>query len=500
MKQVEVGADFSTLRTVVLLLPAMLLPISTASQQGSMKPTPAGASDSSGRTKSLHPSTLSHSADEDSEAHKLADLAAVLPPELKADALIRIVALKSLPQSAKQRKVLLADAFDAAMHAKYESPVVGLTTANTDSDVGAVWAALDLGLDRLSLQSRVVSSMASIDAMAAEDRLHQIVMPMAQSLACDEETRNVLTPFYDAAGNVLNAQQSPDRRRKLAEWLLGTVITPTQIESVLRFLVASPLPVADKGRLISELAARVGDMKMNDPRTASAVLNFGLNQAVFDALKSVREIGNQTLLLSAYRQLVVNNLGSVCSDDKDFSERVKSLLHSLDEKAQALGLSVESDAALDMNPEVIPANGEAYLWWEKNGSKELFEGYERLRDPTERSQPEWSARLGIFLDQFRAWQADNHEPKAVAFGETCEIYRAVIDITPAGETNNQIIKESLDYLQSSPMESDDPPQWYRAVYILLHPARAGARAIDISKFVNPTSVLGVISALDPILK
>jgi hypothetical protein len=488
-----------TLRFVVFLLPAML-PITTASQQGSAKLTPSVPGDSSGRTKSPNASTLSQSVNGDSETRKLADRAEVLPPELEADALIRIVALKSRPQSAKQKKLLLSDAFDAAMHAKYEAPVVGLTTANTDSDVGAVSEALDLGLDRLSLQSRVVSSMAPIDATAAEDRLRQIVMPMAQSLSCDDETRNVLTPFYDAAGNVLKAQELPDRRRKLAEWLLGTLLTPTQIESVLRLLVASPLPATDKGRLISELAARMGDMKMNDPRTASATLNFGLNQAVFDALKSEKETGDQTLLLSAYRQLIVNNLGSVCSDDKEFIERVKSLLHFLDERAQTLGLPAKSDAALDINPEVIPANGEAYLWWKKNGSKELFEGYERLSDPKERSQPEWSAKLGIFLDQFRAWQADNHEPQAVAFGETCEVYRAVIDITPAGETRNHIVKESLEYLQSSPMEFDDPPQWYRQVHILMHPARAEAKAIDIAKFVDPNSPLGVISALDPILK
>ena len=58
-------------------------------------------------------SSRSHAEFDGLEAQKLADQAATLPPELKADALIRISEADSVADSIKQKKRLLSEAFEA---------------------------------------------------------------------------------------------------------------------------------------------------------------------------------------------------------------------------------------------------------------------------------------------------------------------------------------------------------------------------------------------------
>jgi hypothetical protein len=450
------------------------------------------------RQTSPNKGTPSQVESRDLEVEKLADQAATLPPELKADTLIRIAEAKSLKPNIKQRKHLLSEAFDSAVRAKYEALPKALSNRNTDSDVGALDASVGQGLDRLSLQTRIVLALASIDISQGEEFLRKIVVPVPRPLTCDDLVDYQPTLFYEAAGGILKNEPTPAKQRALAEWLVGTVHYPMDLEPALRAVRTSPLPDALRTQLFSDLAVRMGEMKIDSPRTASEAMNFGLSQAVFDALGAEKEAGAQTLLTAAYRQFIANNVASVCSDDDFFVERVKRIWLLLNEKPN--GIPAEDAPKLDLHPDVADTHAHGYLFWEQNGSKEIMDGYRRLSESKDRDKPEWAAQLQIFLDQFRHWQQETHEPGAVRFSETCIVYSALLEIVLPGDIADHIMAEYVDYLQSSPELFDDPPLWDLQVNRLLHSCCSSAKAMDINKFVNPQSPMGVIAALTASLR
>jgi hypothetical protein len=445
-------------------------------------------------------SSRSHAEFDGLEAQKLADQAATLPPELKADALIRISEADSVADSIKQKKRLLSEAFEAAMRAKYEALPTGLTKGSTDSDVGALEASVGQGLDRLSLQTRVVSAMVSIDGKQAEDLLRKIIIRPPKPLTCDDLVDYRVTLFYEAAGAVLeNGGLAPPKQRAFAEWVVGTVRNPMELEPALRAVRAAPLPFAIKSQLFSDIAVRMGAMKIDDPRTASEALEFGLSQAVFDALESEKEVGAQTLLLTSYRHFIASSIGSVCSDDREFVERVKMIWRRLGEVSERLGMPAGDALQLEVNPGVLDTSAHVYLFWQQNGSREMLDGYRRLAETKEREKSEWEVQLQLFLDQFRHWQQETHEPDAVRFNETCRMYEGLLEIVPPGETADQIRTEYVGYLQSSSVLFDDPPLWDLQVVRLIHQCcshpQGATSTTDISSYVTPQSAIGLIAAL-----
>ena len=239
----------------------------------------------------------------------------------------------------REKEHALIDAFNAAGYAKYQARIALLTVRDTDSDVGALAEALRLGLDRLSLQSRAISEMVPVDLRKAEDLLQQIMMPAPQSLSRDDLTRYDVSPFYEAVEKVLNAQTSPVKRLALAEWLVGTVLSPIELEPSLRIPTGAAIPALDKGRLLGEIAARMRTMTADDPRTASSTLTYGLNQAVWDALDTEAKLRS---CAAAWIDLefIASNVKAVCSDDRHFTHRATQLLEFLVRDAQRLGVSL----------------------------------------------------------------------------------------------------------------------------------------------------------------
>src|SRR5258706_418799 len=94
----------------------------------------------------------------------LADTAMAAPPELAADLLIRIAESPKVTDKAFKIE-LLEWAFALAPSAKFKIRLWGTfgRGSTTDSDTGALFAALMDGLDTLSLQSRVVRAMLPLD-------------------------------------------------------------------------------------------------------------------------------------------------------------------------------------------------------------------------------------------------------------------------------------------------------------------------------------------------
>jgi hypothetical protein len=94
----------------------------------------------------------------------LVDLALVAPPELAADALLKLIE-DGYITDAKWKRELLDTAWGLAPRATYTSEVATAVdlAAASDTDSGSLSAALATGLSTAGLQARIISQMAKLD-------------------------------------------------------------------------------------------------------------------------------------------------------------------------------------------------------------------------------------------------------------------------------------------------------------------------------------------------
>ena len=92
--------------------------------------------------------------------------------------------------------------------AKYSVNQVGAAPLafDTDSDSGLIQASLTTGLDRLSLQSRVVKAMLAIDKKRARDLLLEIPVLQIAPLTCKDAMRSAPDGLYETVGAVIEGR------------------------------------------------------------------------------------------------------------------------------------------------------------------------------------------------------------------------------------------------------------------------------------------------------
>src|SRR5260370_13987931 len=191
----------------------------------------------------------------------LADSARAAPPELAADALIRIAAAPKL--LAPLRIELLDGAFQIAGAATF--PIrLNNTGLRTDSREWAVMEALALGLDRLSLRGRVVHAMLPLSPRRAREMFETLnPFPLAR-LSCADTLYPSLAHYYATAKLVLETGYSAAERKEEEDflWAQGHVRamnSALQIEPIAEILLLPRWNAKQFTNLYSGFAAAVKD-------------------------------------------------------------------------------------------------------------------------------------------------------------------------------------------------------------------------------------------------
>ena len=135
---------------------------------------------------------------------EVADASYTLPPPLAADAMIRIAAKVAAP-CAMLAKDLLQRAFDQADSVETSTSYVRARRNGTltDTRVSYLSNAYSLQLDRLSLQSRAVLAMASLDGGKAIQLFHRMTPPRPPAASCANAFVADVSIYYEAFGKVL---------------------------------------------------------------------------------------------------------------------------------------------------------------------------------------------------------------------------------------------------------------------------------------------------------
>gem|GEM_PF-2541047 len=418
------------------------------------------------------------------------DAALSAPPELGADLLITIAQGSHL--SKKNRIEILVRAFDLAGSAKYALRRTPATAAayNTDSDAGTISAALRPGLDRLSLQSRVIKELALLEPALARrlfDTSRHISIP---SLTCEDALGYSLDEFYQSALAVIShtysAKEAADGEpATLAEDLLRHAASPFQLNGALQLLLHDKWSTDELQTLASVFAATLAQLSADD-RSFTAGTNFSALQSLIRFVARLRTNNiNPYPVIRAFREYLVRHLrASRCADTAE-SEEISRLVDLFTQDLVSKFTDLSPITAEDRKPNrLIQATARVYKFWSTTESEQLLNDLRLLRfgsrdqqearkksnvkrsdglapflTAAERSTVSWQASFDAFMNRFYHWEGRSTEPSLVQFYQKCSILEGLIAIVPDPERKQALMRDLLTYLAMTEVRQMDPPVW-----------------------------------------
>jgi hypothetical protein len=148
---------------------------------------------------------------ENSVAH-VVELAGTVPPEFAADALITLAGA-GLGRTDSSRQSWLSQAFTLAAGAQEETQLVAIGQSRASALTLALTDISRKGLDRISLQSRVVQLLAPLAPDMARKLYSRIALPDEPVLSCDAQFMARFVRYDDASKAVAETVRGQDDLR-----------------------------------------------------------------------------------------------------------------------------------------------------------------------------------------------------------------------------------------------------------------------------------------------
>lgn len=414
------------------------------------------------------------------------------PPELAADAMIKVVET-GLIVHPKQKRDLLVGAFDLAGSAAFATALTPAVAAarDTDSDAGMQVAALAKGIDTLSLRCRAAKAMLSLDRRRAREMLDEASYGRLTAPSCRDATRPAVEILYETLKAFTEDGFTNDERKRgrPAEYVgrfLGSVTTASQIYPAIGVLTGYQWSDDEFARLCGVFIAAVANMSSPSDREFAAT--FDRNFTAMDSL--IRACSEHHfdagVAVRAWKSLAQSSLKAArCAENTDGrfeAEVIRSINSQLLPYAKDAG-------SLAANATVSVDGGRASvveLWGTGTMERKILSDYKRLRfgdlrhhasvrpdglasplTMDERRSPEWGVAAREFRPEMDTWKRDFSEAELVHFHQVCLMYSALLDITPSGQFEDAILEDYIGFLARSDVERQSPPEWALHVNRLL---------------------------------
>jgi hypothetical protein len=377
-------------------------------------------------------------------AQDVIELARNAPPELFADAVIRLAERGKIPEG-PQRKALLEEAFEAAKKAKEPVKLVAVPQF-ADRQPGRREAALRAGLDALSLEDRILTLMAAADPDRARELFQAIDHPQLDPRPCADPMIADDSAYFDMARAV--GQVNP-------MLLMGPGNSPGELASFADLLLADRTLSRDQFQL---LAGALGLKMQTAALDYRAFTVTAENLAkVLDALtRRARELGvSADALGEGAKKMAVAQLGAPrCQEEfggaiafvewfnRTFATELQPIVHD-----QMIG-----------KEDLGPAKAEAFF--ATDSGKSLSAEFSRLR--AERlhggsPKPDWAAESSEFMQKWDAWTPAGNQIEA--FDQKMIVAHGLYELIPPGEARDQVAEQVVAYLKGNPVEREAPAEW-----------------------------------------
>ena len=408
------------------------------------------------------------------DVRHLAGLAASLPPEFQADALLKIVESHGGLEPAL-KKDLLEQAASLARQSSQAYQKVAAHGIAADSRQAFQASASALKLDRLSLEMRAIRNMLPFDPIGARQLYQQTQKPVPPNGACRELLIPQLDDYYDIGAQVVSRGFTPkeiSRQEPVALLLqiLASAKAPYEVAPAARMLTSANLATQQFEAGLNAFTARLESISP-DNRSFSET-----------ALASQQEIGTladrafalgipRGTLARAYRKYLTSNYAAPRCDDSA-GARIAGTPHTsaVDWFNQS---DLRGDLPLiemkDLTGKKDP-NGKVQLdaFWSTPDSERILTAAQRLRTSPggvfysvqERSSTEWNQKLQDFLAQLNDWKQSGDESELDFFNQKATVYQSLIDLCPSGDGRQRMVHAFVDFLKSSNVAASAPVDWF----------------------------------------
>jgi len=445
------------------------------------------------------------------EAESLAAAARNLPPEFAADALIRVSGVATLTR--EQRIGLLEQAFRLAARAEqpYRRRAGG---GSAPEPAGFLNKANQQGLDSLDLELRAAEAMLPLDAARARQLFQSIPPVKVPHVGCEDWMVYDLDPFYRVLGAAAASFSAAEKDAGAVARFVkpyAAVTSPVAIGPMAALLASSGWSDADFTAVLHAFAAALAKAE-GDDRSFTASYSAALQ--IERLVKECKRRNVSPLpLLEAYRvHLVVGLSAARCADDDAmgggglvasslgalqqvtdvaafFNERLRT------DPLQAIGEGESTPAQIAGTADPAPRCDSAACRDIADRYRHLLFGAQNLPvPPADRATADWQKRLRELLAAAAAWKPASHAEAAQAFRDKAALYSGLLNIAPAGESRDAVLRAELEWIAASHTSAASRMEWFLPLNGLLartvlDPAGFGSFRAEMRKSADPIIAL-----------
>jgi hypothetical protein len=459
------------------------------------------------------------------EVRSLLDDSEALPPEFASDVSLTLLENGFVRDEAVKAKVITR-AFEKASAAQDDvmRRPFGASVEETSQGLHAIASSVT-GLNRISLQARVIRQVVASDPRRARQLLESTQLPQLTPVPCNENWYFVPDAYYDALAAVLkqgfsSREIADGNRAAYVSSIIRQTQSHVQLVPIARLLTSGDFTEQELRTIIPAYAAVFAEVH-GDPLSFSILMSAA--DSIFEPITALltsldrRKVGSRALLQAFRDYMVVSFKGSSCGA-LDPSNDSKSLLptaivqfnETFQSRLNAINLRVirkneiKSDAT-GSGPDEAPSsrwNSQAYFQWLASVQKlNTRLTKKELAEARPENDARWLSQAQDVLTGLSAWSNEG-EPEVDFFHQKALLLEGLAKRTIGTSLHSEVLDAFVRFLEQNSYQDVSPIDWFFCTQLLLKTNAAPNSAnSDLRRLVDSREpVLSVYARLQSLLR
>jgi len=445
-----------------------------------------------------------------------------LPPEFTSDVILQLIE-NGLVRDDRLKIKLLNDAFEKAALAQDDYPERpwGINVEETPHGLHAI-ASIVTGLNRLSLQTRAVRQVFSMDPQRARKLLDSIPPPRILPLPCNESWFYWLEPYYSTLTISLEKgfslrEIAGGLRSGYVASMIGKTKSHPELVSTVQLLVAGSFTDQELHELVPAFVSSIRNLD-GDPQTFAIAMSDdrlfeGVNKLI--SLLEKRGIDSRSVV-QAMRDYLVRDFNEPSCSELGTSKGSGSILpdaiirfnNGFSAQLTRANLGLIEAGELNYEARSHVEDSTPPRWNSKTYSALLrtLQALSPSSDPSD--TPKAPAALNVFLTKAQdlltkldAWSETN-EPEIEFFHQKAMLLGGLAERTEGTSLHKQVLDRFIMFLQEYPPDQVGAVDWYFYMKKLLHAdVKLNDAKDDLAAFLDSSEpVLTVYARLGLVLQ
>lgn len=433
------------------------------------------------------------------EVRSLLDDAQALPPEFISDVSLQLVE-NGLIKNDRLRSKVLDDAFENASSAQDDvmRRPWGTNVEETPQGLHAI-ASDYTGLDRISLQTRVVREVFSKSPQHARELFESIKPLQITPIPCNEPWFFAPKTYYDAAAMVSARGFSPREiaggtRSSFVSSIVRNMQTPLQFAPIVQFLNEGQLTDQELREIISVLLTALRTLP-RDPWSFKILASEP--DGFFEAISKLIALLNKNNIesrppISAVRDyLVLNFKQPGCSSGNDARKPNSALPSAARQFNQQFARELtRANLGPIQQDEIRKVDGADIdtpppARWNSNTYAQLLLSLQSVNPPKRSDDSRWMQQVRDLLMQLNAWSRTD-EPETEFFHQKAILLEGLAERTIGTSLHPEVLDRFIAFLEQYSYEQVSPVDWFLFAkkLLLVASVQPGTAKVDLQAFLN----------------